>query len=76
MTRLISLSMDQKLPLITRIRMRLHYGICVWCERYAQQIAFLRTAARRFPERFAASDAEGISAERKKLLQTQLVNHL
>jgi hypothetical protein len=76
MTRLISLSMDQKLPLITRIRMRLHYGICVWCERYAQQIAFLKSAARRLPEHFAASDAEGISVERKRLLQTQLVNQL
>jgi hypothetical protein len=76
MTRLISQSMDQKLPLSTRIRMRLHYGICVWCERYAKQIAFLEAAARSFPEHFAVSDAEAISAEKKRLLQTQLVNHL
>jgi hypothetical protein len=76
MTRLVSLSMDQKLPLITRIRMRLHYGICVWCERYAQQIAFLKAAARSFPERSAASNADAISADRKRLLRTQLVNHL
>jgi hypothetical protein len=68
--------MDQKLPLITRIRMQLHYGICVWCQRYAQQIAFLKTAARRFPEHFAASNADVISPDRKRLIRTQLVNHL
>jgi hypothetical protein len=66
--------MDNQLPFMTRLRMKLHYIICVWCERYAQQIAFVKSAARSFPEYFTvlASEAEGISAERKNLLRTEL----
>jgi hypothetical protein len=66
--------MDNQLPFMTRLRMKLHYIICVWCERYAQQIAFVKSAARSFPEHFTvlASEAEGISAERKNLLRTEL----
>lgn len=45
-TRLISESMDHPLPLRTRISMRLHYLICVWCQRYRDQLALLRKALR------------------------------
>lgn len=48
-TRLISESMDHPLPLRTRISMRLHYLICVWCQRYRDQLALLRKALRAGP---------------------------
>ena len=44
MTRLISQSMEHPLPLRTRISMRLHYLICIWCERYRNQLRLLRAA--------------------------------
>lgn len=44
MTRLISESLDRPLPLRTRILMRIHYLICVWCERYRDQLSLLRKA--------------------------------
>ena len=34
--RLLSQSMEVKLPLTTRIKIRIHYLICVWCYRYGQ----------------------------------------
>lgn len=45
MTRLISRSMDARLPIATRLRMRLHYLICVWCARYLKQIQFIHDHA-------------------------------
>jgi hypothetical protein len=44
MTRLISQERDGPLPFGTRVRMWLHYRICVWCERYRDQLALLAKA--------------------------------
>ena len=43
-TRLISQSLDQPLPLRTRVALRVHFLICVWCERYRDQLRLLCTA--------------------------------
>jgi hypothetical protein len=40
--RLLSQSMEAKLPLSTRIKIRFHYLICVWCYRYREQLRALR----------------------------------
>ena len=45
MSRLVSRSLDQPLPLGLRLRMRLHYLICVWCLRYLRHLRFLHRAA-------------------------------
>jgi len=54
--------------------MKLHYVICVWCERYAEQIAFVKHAAHRFAENSANSGTETISPERKKRLQVDIAS--
>ena len=72
MTRLVSQSMDQRLPLITSLRMKLHYIICVWCKRYAKQIAFLKRASRRFSENAANAGAEPISPDTKRRLKAEI----
>jgi hypothetical protein len=33
--------MEVKLPLTTRIKIRFHYLICVWCQRYGEQLQAL-----------------------------------
>ena len=43
--RLLSQSMEVKLPLATRIKIRFHYLICVWCYRYGEQLRALRKIA-------------------------------
>ena len=50
-TRLISQSLDRPLPFCTGIKMRIHYLICEWCERYRNQLGFLREALHCCPER-------------------------
>lgn len=50
-TRSVSDSLDRKLSLRQRIEMRLHLLICTWCERYRQQLLFIRDAMHHASER-------------------------
>jgi hypothetical protein len=68
--------MDHRLSFSTWARMKLHHTICVWCERYAEQIAFVTSAARGFAKNSANSGTETISPERKKRLQADIASHL
>ena len=45
-SRLLSQSMDAKLPWHHRLAIRLHLVYCVWCRRYAAQLQFLHRAMR------------------------------
>jgi hypothetical protein len=47
---LLSQSMEVKLPLATRIKIRFHYLVCVWCFRYGKQLRVLRKVASLLPE--------------------------
>ena len=49
-TRLISQSMEAPLPLRARVAMRIHYLICVWCERYRDQLGLMRKALHACPD--------------------------
>lgn len=46
MCRLASRSLDEPLPWSTRMRVRLHFLVCVYCRRYARQLRTLRDRAR------------------------------
>src|SRR5437016_14346820 len=50
MVRILSQSMDQPLPLSMRIKKRIHYLICCRCQRYEEQLRYLRDTARQCPE--------------------------
>ena len=45
-TRLASESMERPLSARERVLKRLHYLICVWCERYERQLRAMRDLAR------------------------------
>lgn len=47
-TRLVSESLDKKLSLWQRIRVRMHLLMCSLCSRFRKQTLFLRDAARHF----------------------------
>jgi hypothetical protein len=69
-TRLVSQSMDAKLPWHQRIAVRIHLLYCVWCRRYAVQIQFLRQAAKEMA--LAANPAPTLSAEAKEQMRQRL----
>ncbi|HEV3410140.1 MAG TPA: hypothetical protein VG095_07590 [Chthoniobacterales bacterium] len=57
--RILSLGMDKELPLTTRIKLRIHFLMCSFCERYKKQLEYIRTVSREFPEKVGeASNAK------------------
>ncbi|MGQ0811107.1 MAG: hypothetical protein ACT4OO_07765 [Nitrospiraceae bacterium] len=72
MTRLLSEQMDRPLPFRTRLTMRVHFLICKWCERYRNQLLFIRQAVRRHPEKLEdqdLSDPSTLSPEARERLK-------
>jgi len=50
MVRILSQSMDEPMPLMMRIKKRIHFLICCWCQRYEDQLRYIHETARGFPE--------------------------
>jgi hypothetical protein len=68
MVRIMSQSMDEPMPLMMRIKKRLHFLICCWCQRYEEQLRYMRQTARQFPEHAdAASNIEFSSEARERI---------
>jgi len=71
--KLVSEGMDHPLPLGTRIKVRLHCLICKWCERYKQQLIFIRSAMRQNPDKLMGQEpSAGLSAEARERLKQAL----
>jgi hypothetical protein len=58
MARILSQSMDEPMPLMMRIKKRFHFLVCRWCQRYEEQLLYMRQTARHFPEH--ANEASNI----------------
>ncbi len=71
MTRLLSEGMDRSLPLMTRVKIRLHFLICKWCERYKHQLLVVRNAIRRHPEKLEGNDSS-MSADLSSVTKERL----
>ncbi len=72
MARLASQSFEYPPSLGMQLRMRLHYLICIWCERYAKHLGFLHGAA---PQLDAALDnvaGRRLSDDAKKRMVARL----
>jgi hypothetical protein len=66
--RLLSLGMDKPLSLTTRLKLRVHYLMCSFCERYAKQLNYMRTTAHEFPEKVGeVSDAKLPTAFKERM---------
>jgi len=59
MVRILSQSMDEPMPLMMRIKKRVHFLICCWCQRYEEHLHYIRKTARQFPEH--ADEVSGAS---------------
>src|SRR6266496_49895 len=71
-TRILSLGMDKELPLTTRIKLRIHYRMCSFCERYAKQLKYMRTVAHEFPEKIGEVSGAKLPTEAKERLKQAL----
>ena len=66
MVRILSQSMDEPMPFSMRIKKRIHYLICCWCQRYEEQLRYMRETARKFPEHADESSTVPVSGETKE----------
>ena len=76
MVRILSKSMDEPMPLTMRIKRRLHFLICCWCQRYEEQLHYMRDVAGRFPEHADQSSNDAISLETKERWKRALRSEL
>jgi len=70
--RILSQSMDSKLSLTMRIKLRLHYLICAWCQRYEKQLHELRKFASSVPDHVDDFSADTLSPAAKERLKEAL----
>ena len=71
-TRLVSRSMDSKLPWYQRLGVRIHLWYCVWCRRYAEQVRFLRRASHDLAGELDAAPEGALSPEAKDQMRERL----
>jgi len=74
MSRLASQSLEKALPLGLRLQMRLHFLICVWCNRYFKHLNFLHRAALRLEQGAGDLPGRGLSPEAKRRIVQRLQN--
>ncbi len=69
---LVSQSLDRRLSWRERIALRMHLLVCDACRSFADQAAFLRTAARRFGRGANASEQPRLSSSARKRIAREL----
>jgi hypothetical protein len=72
MVRILSQSMDQPLPLMMRIKKRLHFLICCWCQRYEEQLHYMRRITCEFPEHADEASDVPFSTEARERIKRKL----
>ena len=74
-SKLVSDSMERRLPFRRRVEVRMHLMLCRLCAGFARQTRFLRRAARQYPERLAddSSTSEAtLSQEARERIEAAL----
>jgi len=71
-TRLVSQSMEVRLPWYQRVGVRFHLLYCVWCRRYASQVQFLRKAAKGLAMETQNASASTLSPDAKEQMRKRL----
>ena len=64
--------MDKGLPLTTRIKLRVHYLMCSFCERYMKQLKYIRQVSCEFPDKIGEISDATLPAEAKERLKEAL----
>jgi len=64
--------MDKELPLLTRMKLRIHFLMCSFCQRYMKQLKYMRQVAREFPEKIGDVSDATLPAEVKQRLKDSL----
>jgi len=64
--------MDKELSLMMRIKLRIHYLMCSFCERYMKQLKYIRQVSREFPEKIGDVSDASLPADAKERMKAAL----
>jgi len=76
MVRILSQSMDEPMPLLMRIKKRLHFLICCWCQRYEEHLRYIHETARYFPEHADEASNIPFPPDAKERIKQKLVDQI
>ena len=76
MVRILSQSMDEPMPLVMRIKKRIHFLICCWCQRYEEHLHYIRKTACRFPEHADEAFGASFPSEAKQRIKQKLAENV
>jgi hypothetical protein len=68
-SRLLSQSLDQSLPTMKRLELRLHVWLCRSCSNFEKQLKFLRRAAHQLEGEESQADQARLSAEARERIR-------
>ena len=68
-SRLLSQSMDQPLPRLKRLELRIHVWMCSACSNFEKQLLFLRRAAQRLNDEDSRTDQARLSSEARERIR-------
>jgi hypothetical protein len=64
--------MDKKLSLMMRVKLRIHYLMCSFCQRYMKQLKYLRKVSAEFPNKIGEVSDASLSADAKEQMKAAL----
>lgn len=70
--RILSLGMEKRLSLMMRIKLRIHYLMCSFCERYMKQLEYIREVSREFPNKVGEISDASLTADAKERMKTAM----
>ena len=70
--RILSLGMEKQLSLMMRIKLRIHYLMCSFCERYMKQLKYIRQVSREFPNKIGEISKESLPSNAKDRIKAAL----
>ena len=76
MVRILSQSMDEPMPLMMRIKKRLHFLICCWCQRYEEQLRYIHETVRQFPGHGDEASDIPFPTEAKERIKRKLADQI
>ncbi|HYE35686.1 zf-HC2 domain-containing protein [Methylocaldum sp.] len=68
-SRLLSQSMDQPLPHLKRLELRVHVWLCSACSNFEKQLLFLRRAAHQLDEGDSQTNQARLSSEARERIR-------
>jgi hypothetical protein len=76
MVRILSQSMDQPMPLTMRIKRRLHFLICCWCQLYEEHLRYIHETARQFPEHADQASGDIFPPDTKERIKQKVADQI